>query len=135
MIEYGVYKHLRDDSAVAAIISGEIYPNKLPQEVSLPAIRYATITSTPISHHTVGGTGLYETLMQIDCFSEGKDGGYSQVKNLSRAVVEALHGFSGTMGSQSVSSSLVEDAGSDVYEDESTDHRVMIEVRIMHTLT
>lgn len=97
-IEEGLAAFLVANAGVNALISGRVYPNKLPQDVTLPAITYQRIDSPRIhAHDSSGATGTARPRMQIDCWAGGSEP-YKSAKAISDAVRAALDGYRGTFG-------------------------------------
>ena len=94
-IEEGLKEFLIANAAVNAIISGRIYPNKLPQTVTMPALTYQRI-DTPRVHSmdSSGATGTAHPRIQFDCWAAS----YASAKGLADALRGALNGHVGTMG-------------------------------------
>lgn len=116
-IEEGLAAFLVANAAVNAIVSGRVYPNKLPQTVTLPALTYQRIDTPRVhSHDTSGATGTAHPRIQFDCWAAS----YSSAKSLSDALRGALNGYKGTMGSVNpvtVQSALQEDERFDDFAD------------------
>ena len=74
-----------------------VYPAKIPQSASLPAIVY-TLVSRPHVHDLSGNGGLADATVQIDCWAET----YSEARTIAEAVRHCLQGFVGTMASGGV---------------------------------
>ena len=54
-------------SSNVASVASRIYPNKLPQSPTLPAIRYFQV-SEPFEHSHDGPSGFHHPRFQLDCF-------------------------------------------------------------------
>ena len=82
---------LAGNGAVAALVSTRIYPDRLPQNVTLPAISYAIYSEDSIE--AMGGmTGLAETIIEVRCWSSTR----LQATAMSDAVRLALASYQGT---------------------------------------
>lgn len=133
MIEHALYTYLTGVSAVNAIIGNRLYPNVMPQEATLPAIVFATITST-VEHGHEGSNSLYRALIQMDLYADEEAGGFDTVRSLAKAVVAALQGVKGaTWGGVAVSAILVEEAGAAHYDSETDEFRIVVDVRVWYT--
>ncbi len=88
-----IVKHLVANSGVAALVGEQIYPELIPAEASLPAISISEVGS--LEYQCLeGGAGLFNTTMQINCWSEVVD----TARSVRKAAIAALDGFAGTMG-------------------------------------
>ena len=116
-IEEGLAAFLVANAAVNAIVAGRVYPNKLPQTVTLPALTYQRIDTPRVhSHDTSGATGTAHPRIQFDCWAAS----YANAKGLADALRGALNGYKGTMGSVNpvtVQSALQEDERFDDFAD------------------
>lgn len=104
---------------------GRIYPQQLPQSVTLPACRYFRV-SDPKDHTHSGPSALKRPRFQIDCFASD----YLDAVMLAGQIETYLDGYKGAMGSYTVEAALVEDAGKDDYDPETGRHRVSVDVVI-----
>lgn len=89
--EDSVYLHLKNNTAVAAIISTRLYPLVIPQDVDLPAIAYQVIGELPDYSHD--GRGNNDVRVQFTCQGSGND--YSGARDLARAVRNAFDSWPG----------------------------------------
>ena len=116
-IEEGLAAFLVANAAVNAIVSGRVYPNKLPQTVTLPALTYQRVDTPRVhSHDTSGATGTAHPRIQFDCWAAS----YANAKGLADALRGALNGYKGTMGTVNpvtVQSALQEDERFDDFAD------------------
>lgn len=114
-IESDLVTHLKNDSAVSALVGTRIYPMKAPQSVTNPYITYQVINDN--SNQCLGGS-VYQndTRFQIDCWSTT----YSEAKAIKEAVLSALIGFK---SSNSISNM-------DDYEDETQLYRQLIDFKL-----
>lgn len=102
--------------AVAALVVGRVFPQVLPQGVTMPALRYVVVSDVP--QNSLGGftAGLRNVRVQVDAFSKK----YLEAQTLADAVVGALGSLTGEVAS------LLE-ARRDGYEDETGLHRVSMD--------
>lgn len=92
-IEEGIYYLLANNAAVAAIVGDRIYPIKLPQDPTLPAITYQLITpDSMIAHDGMSGTGIKR--YQITGFALSPD----EVVDLIEAIRICMTCYKGTIG-------------------------------------
>lgn len=101
------------DSPVNTLVSGRIYPLRVPQGRGFPAIALNVITGK--GEDTKSGVSTTDTgLIQVSVFSES----YDTAIDISEKARLALDKFSGTVGSVVVDS-IVFDTEREVFEDES----------------
>lgn len=66
-VEEALYAKLEGTAAVSALVGTRIYPLRMPDKVTLPAIRYQRVdTQRPLVMGVA--TGLADILMQVDCW-------------------------------------------------------------------
>lgn len=105
-IEEAVYTILTGDGPVNSLISNRIFPKILPQKESVPALTYQQITGK--HDYTMDGKDdLKETRLQINCWA----GKYSQTKQLTITVEDALDDFSGIVGTIKIQTVQLENTG------------------------
>lgn len=93
-IEEDLTAYLLAQSAINALIVDRMYPARLPQNGTLPAVTYQRIAGVPeISHD--GAVNLTRSRIQIDCWALT----YSAMASLAAAIEAALSGYVGAMGS------------------------------------
>lgn len=117
-IETYLYTHLTSTStAVAAIIGTRCYPAHLPQDVTLPAVRYQSIDRPEfLANPRVTTLRLVQKRIQIDAFAAS----YSATKALEAVLIPALYAFNRTVngcivGTQVVDQRDLSDAEEGVY--------------------
>lgn len=94
MIETDLYTYLTGKSGITDEVSTRIYPSRVPQGESMPAIVYSIVTSDSGRDQT-GVNGLVRTIMQLDCYGDT----YADARNAHEAVRTNFDGYRGTMGS------------------------------------
>jgi hypothetical protein len=94
-IEEGLYNRLSTYSGLTTLISTRVYPLKLPQTVTLPAITYQRISTPRELTHDQKAGGLALPRFQFNCWGTT----FSSVKAVVKQLRECLNGFSGTFGS------------------------------------
>lgn len=93
MIESDLRTFLLAQPAVSALIVDRLYPARLPQGATLPAVTYQRIAGTPVISHD-GASDLARARFQFDCWAET----YDAMVGLAKAVRVALSGHRGYMG-------------------------------------
>ena len=95
-IEALLYSHLSADVALAALVSNRIYPDRLPQGVTYPAIRYVVIDSPPVHvKPTMATVRHVRARVQLDVYART----FAAVKDVEAALVTALYAFDRTVNS------------------------------------
>lgn len=115
MTESEVYKLLKNDSGVNAIVGGRVYPLVAPQNAVKPFIVYRVVSGIKIQ--CMGGEifkGDYR--IQLDCYGIT----YQSVKSVGQAVKSSLIGF---MNSNNID--MLDD-----YEDEAQLFKQIIDFKI-----
>lgn len=87
-LEEAVYSRLNGNAGVSAIVGTRIYPEKIPQEATLPAVAYARISARRARSHS-GPGGLARPRIQVTCVAAS----YSEAKALAAATRKALDGI------------------------------------------
>ena len=130
-IEEAVYSRLTTTAAVTAIVgagsASRIYPNKIPQEATLPAVAYQRVSTRRVKAHAAP-TGLALVRVQVTCVART----YSEVKGLAVVVRKALDGVMGTVGGVAVQGSWLE-TDADEYGDAEGLHSVRQDFMVWHT--
>lgn len=134
-IEAGLVTHLLADGPVAALVvdlsldpadQRRVYPLKLPQEPTYPALTYEIITD--ISYRSLDGDSDRETIRaRIHCWAAT----FAGAVDLATKVRTALADFSGLMGTVTVSSVKFE-TWNDIYEDVPEVYRRVADFMVTH---
>lgn len=95
MIIRNTRTHLLNDSAVSTLVSTRIFPNVIPQNVSMPAIRLSTVTGSTYTTHKNQLLGKARSVVQIDAYAND----YATAENLAEKIRLACHQHKGTWGS------------------------------------
>lgn len=106
-----VRTYLLTKASITTLLGTRIFPNKIPQKnSSWPCVVYQIISQNP--GHVLSGCAEYaETRIQFDVYSDT-----ALVRDsLTEALRNVLQGFSGTMGSSTVSSVVYKNS-IDLYE-------------------
>lgn len=122
---------LAADSGVSALVSSRIYPLRLPQNATLPAVVLFTIDG-PRQSTFDGPNGLVQSRVQVDCYGGEMGGGaYIDMHSVLTAVRKALNGYSGTSAGVSIRSVQM-DSERDLLEPETSVPRVSADFMIWH---
>lgn len=96
-IERALFTILTGDAGVAASVAARIYPQRAPQNTSIPYLTYHFIDKQ--RDHTVADRcGLTRARVQINCV----DDKYADVVSLAGSVMTALDSYVGTVGTISI---------------------------------
>ena len=126
-IEDGLHTHLLADGDVAALVVARVYPLKLPQSPTYPALTYEIISDIP--HRSLDGDSDREQVRaRIHCWAAT----YVGAVDLAAKVRTAVADFSGTMGTVAVSSVKFE-TWNDIFEDVPEVYRRVTDFMITHT--
>lgn len=93
VVEEAVKARLAAVAGVTALISTRVYPVKLPQSATLPAVTYQRVST--IRENAMGADpGVARTRLQVTSAATS----YSALKGVTEAVRAALQRYSGTIG-------------------------------------
>lgn len=81
---------------VSGLVSGRMYPGRLPQEPTYPALTYRKISARGTIDHS-GPSDFQTDRFQFNCH-----GSYSEATTLVRSLRQALEGFNGDMNGVTV---------------------------------
>ncbi len=87
-IQERLYNYLRFDAGVAALVGTRVYPVRLPQQPTLPAITYQRVDGIPQYSHS-GRSDLVQSRIQVSCWALT----YAAVIDLVDAVKAATDTF------------------------------------------
>jgi hypothetical protein len=107
-LEKGLYSLIAGASPQTSA-AGRVHP-RLPQNVTMPAVRYQRITASRV--HALDTTvGVTSATVQVDCFADT----YDEAKTLADEVRTILHGYRGAWGTL-VARHVSLETESDLYE-------------------
>lgn len=117
-IEVLFRNHLVGNAGVAALVATRIYPEVMPQDVTLPAATYQLIDRNEVVARPDKATlRLIRGRIQVDCYATS----YAGVKAVEAAVIQAMYGFNRTV-SDAVIQTRVADSRDAVQEEEGSWH-------------
>jgi hypothetical protein len=117
------------DSGVGAVVGSRIYPSRLPQNTTMPAMAYEVISGTELTPiDAQAGYQVMRTRMRITAM--GKN--YIDVKNAIEAVRVACLYKSGTIAGVKVISITRDNVGPDLRDDELSIYLQSIDFIVMH---
>ena len=105
------------DSTLGGLIGTRLYPLKLPQDPTMPAITYQWISGARV-HSTDGASGLSSPRIQFDCWALT----YLEAEAVFEALRKRLDGFQGTAGASRIQAAFFE-SERDLYDDEARLYR------------
>jgi len=126
-IEKDIHYRLSHDPDVSAAATGGIWPMKLEQGWTLPAITYQRISGER-AHNLGGPSGRARPRFQIDCWAADYDG----AKDLSNKVRLCLDGFKGDINTESDVGGITLEGDRDIWEEEIKIYRVTMDFIIPH---
>lgn len=129
MIEDSLYAIFRANTALVTIAGDRIYPDKLPQKPTLPAVVYTNVGSSPVAQHN-GPASLEKTRIQIDAFARTS----RDARLLIDAVRQAVESYRGSIGGHRIDTILILDHAVGDFDDVPDDFRRMTEIEIWHSL-
>jgi Protein of unknown function (DUF3168) len=113
--EKATYTLLSNDAGVAALIAGRIYPGRLPQNTTMPALSYELVSSVDIAPITaLAGGVLLRSRVQITGLAKS----YGELKALLEAARKALLFQSGLIAGVRVLGITRELIGPDLRDDD-----------------
>lgn len=101
-----VRTYLQTKSAVTDLIGTRMYPDVLPENVTLPACTYWTFSSEPLTEVQADKTGVAMSRVQIDCYATTRAGAVALADAIRLAPMQ---GHRGTVGSSFVQHVIAED--------------------------
>ena len=86
-----VWKHLRDDPAVSALVGDRVYYQMRPDEAAYPCIVINTISDVP--QRDLNGRSWTETRLQVTAMDTTEPG----AEAVAKAIQDSLDGFSSAL--------------------------------------
>jgi hypothetical protein len=108
-----------------AVTPTKAYP-AIAKTTNLPAVVYSGRGGIREAFYS-GSYGLRETRFQVDVYAKT----YTQAATLKDSIITAFHGFSGAMGSSTVSRSTVDNTLENFSDNGEKIYRIIIEVTIL----
>lgn len=121
MIEETIVEMVLDDNKITGYIDDRFYPEKLPQDVTLPAIVYTKI-SAPEFHDI----DVAYPRFQFSCFS--KD--LTECKNMAIAIKELFQRFKGVVGECHILQGVFLDEVT--LPDDSGIYQIAVDIRVVY---
>ncbi len=121
-----LYTYLQTIAGLTNLVSTRMYPVRLPQKPTMPALVIQKIARVREYSHS-GDSNLANPTYQFDCFAVTHEGAVA----LQVQVEAALSAFSGTMGSETVYSAFIANV-LDNFETETALYRQIVDVEFQH---
>ena len=107
-----MFNLLSNHAGVSGVVSGRIYPVKLPQDPTYPAVTYFRVSG--LRHSVMGNdTGIVEKRVQISSWAES----YAAVNGLAEQVRDAMQRTRGTFAGVEILDIFMEGDGPEIWED------------------
>lgn len=126
VIEEAIHTKLTTDADISGLISGRVYPLKLPQKPTLPAVTYQRISGVR-NYFMDGVATLAQPRFQVDSWAAT----YSAAKDLAGKVRAALSGLTETVDTIKIYGVFL-DSDNDLYDDDLEVYRVQADYFIHH---
>ena len=126
MIARALVNYLEGVTAISDLVGTRIYPVRLPQKPTLPAIVYTQVAGPQIE--TLEGCVAHNPHFQIDCYSKNP----LEAWTVADAVEGALNLFSGVMNAEEQVSASIKINREDIFEENVDDYRVALDFSIWH---
>jgi len=127
VVEEALFAILTTDAPLSALVSNRIYPNKLPQNVTYPAIAYRQVAElTQTMFEPPGTNGQVAVRFRFFSVSEEREQfGYTEAKRIDEALRVALVGKYGTFSGVEIQGIFLESVAADDYEDTTETYQVI----------
>ncbi len=107
-----IYSTLTNDATLAALVGSRVYPSKLPQAVTFPAVMFTRVGG-PRDVHLSGASGSGRPRYRFDCWADTHDG--------AEAVFNALRDAMDGLGAVAAMDAT------DLYDSDEDAHRITID--------
>lgn len=114
-----LFAALTADATVGGLVVARVYPQKMPQSPTLPAITYSIVSRVP----TDANTEIFECRIQLDCWAST----YAGASALAVATLKALRFYRASAGGNTLLS-IYDSNYIDGYEDEREIWRTIVDV-------
>ena len=126
-VEAAVFDLLSSDAGVSGVVSNRIYPVKLPQDPTYPALTYFRVSA--LRHSVMGNdTGLVEKRIQVSSWAEL----YSEVNNLAELVRDAMQRTRGTFAGVEILDIFMEGDGPEIWEDDVGAYQAITDCNVIY---
>lgn len=127
-IEEALYTYLKSHTGLSALVGSRIYPLKLPQNPTLPAVVYVKVSYAGERAMGTGNPRASRARFQFSCFAQS----YASAKDVAEQVKLALQDYSGLMGGgvTVLDTNVVGEV--DVFEPDTGLYHVPVDVLLIH---
>lgn len=126
-LEGALFTHLSGFAGLSALVSARVYPRRLPQGATLPAVSFADFAGGTEYKHG-GSLGKAETYIQIDAWAQT----YISAKAVAEQVRLAMLTFTGTIAGYVIDTADRLNVA-DLIDPERDIHHVAMDFRVKHT--
>lgn len=125
MIEETLYTRLSGFAGLTALVGVRVYPNRMPQDVTLPAVSYRRVASG--RERAMGANpGIVRARFQVDAWAAT----YAAARNVREQIRLALERWNTTTGT-TVDDVFVE-SDIDLYEDDTKIHHLSMDFEVIY---
>ena len=125
-VEEALHSRMKGFAGLTALVGTRIYPLKLPQDPTYPAVTFAKV-SGPRERAMGADPGVVRSRHQVDSWSED----YDEAKSVSEQVRLALQRFNGTEASV-VIHDIYLDNELDLFEPATDTYRTMLDFEVIY---
>lgn len=126
-VEAAVFDILSSHAGVSGVVSGRIYPVKLPQNPTYPAVTYFRVSG--LRHSAMGNdTGLVEKRIQISSWAKT----YGAVNDLAEQVRDAMQRTRGTFAGIEIIDIFMEGDGPEIWEDDVGAYQAITDCNVIY---
>lgn len=129
VLETALKSYLGADGPIVALVGDRIYPNRLKEGATLPAIAYHRISANRLyTHDSFENTDAWTTArVQFNCWAKTAN----EAMTVGEAVLAALSGYDGDMGGELIGSVMAANEIDD-YEGATKLHRRILDFFISY---
>ena len=125
-IETVLYEKLRDDSGVAALVSGRAFPAPAPQDARFPCVTFARVSLQSFSAFSADAS-VEKGRFQIDAWAKS----YREAASLREAIKTALQRWRDASSSPVVHDCFIISVV-DLYESDAKIHRHAVDIELVY---
>lgn len=125
--EAAVFNLLSNHAGVSGLVGSRIYPVKLPQDPTYPALTYFRVSGL---RHSVmcNDTGIVEKRIQISSWADS----YAGVNALAEQVRDAMQRTSGTFAGVEIIDTFMDGDGPEIWEDEVSAYQAITDCNVIY---
>lgn len=123
--EEGLFEYLDNHAGLSVEVDSRIYPVRLPQQTTLPAVTYIRLVTPLLQKFEV--SVLPHPTFQFDCWAAT----YARAKDVAMQVIIALNRYRGAMGAYTVEASVVQ-TERDAYDPDTGIWHTILDVEIWY---